>query len=393
MTASRPPSLRTPFPSMSHLRHLYPTTKMLSQTLLAFLVASAPLAEAAPRASRTRDTACVFTDAAAAIKGKTSCTAITLKDITVPAGQTLDMTGLKDGTHVTFAGTTTFGHKLWAGPLVAFTGNRLLIDGAAGHVIDCNGSAWWDGVGAKNPGKPKFFSAHNLVNSNIRGLNVKNTPIQAFSINGVTNLGLYDITIDNRAGDGPGGGHNTDGFDVGSSNGVTISGASVWNQDDCLAVNSGHNIVFTGGTCRGGHGLSIGSVGGRSDNAVANVVISNSIVADSANGVRVKTVVNATGSVSGVTYANITLSGISNYGIVVEQDYKDGRPTGHPTAGVPITGLVISNVTGTMKSSKSVPVYIICADGGCSNWTWTGVNISGGTPFTSCKGVPSSASC
>ncbi|KAL8420483.1 hypothetical protein RB594_003319 [Gaeumannomyces avenae] len=363
---------------MSYLRHLYPTTKMLSQTLLAFLVASAPLAEAAPRAPRTRDTACVFTDAAAAIKGKTSCTTITLQNITVPAGQTLDMTGLKDGTHVTFAGTTTFGHTLWAGPLIAFTGNKLLIDGTADHVIDCNGSAWWDGVGAKKSGKPKFFSAHNLVDSSIRGLNVKNTPIQAFSINGATNLGLYNITIDNSAGDGPDGGHNTDGFDVSSSDGVVISGASVWNQDDCLAVNSGRNIVFTGGTCRGGHGLSIGSVGGRSDNTVANVTISNSIVVDSANGVRVKTMVNETGSVSDVTYANISLSRISGYGIVAEQDYKDGGPSGNPTAGVPITGLVISNVTGTMKNSKSVPVYIMCADGGCSNWTWTGVNISGG---------------
>ncbi|KAL8369901.1 hypothetical protein RB595_000316 [Gaeumannomyces hyphopodioides] len=382
---------------MPYLKHLYPTAKMLSQTLLAFLVASAPLAEAAPRASQrphARDTACVFTDAAAAIKGKTSCTTIILRDITVPAGQTLNMTGLKDGTHVTFAGTTTFGHTLWAGPLVAFTGNNLLIDGAAGHVIDCNGSAWWDGVGAANAGKPKFFSAHNLVNSNIRGLNVKNTPIQAFSINSVTNLGLYDITIDNSAGDGAGGGHNTDGFDVGSSNGVTISGANVRNQDDCLAVNSGRNIIFTGGTCRGGHGLSIGSVGGRSDNTVANVTISNSVVADSANGVRVKTVVDATGSVSGVTYSNISLSGISKYGIVIEQDYKNGGPNGHPTAGVPITGLTINGVTGTMKSSAGVPVYIMCADGGCSNWAWSGVSISVGTPRpNSCKGVPSHASC
>jgi hypothetical protein len=34
-------------------------------------------------------------------------------------------------------------------------------------------------------------------------------------------------------------GHNTDAFDIGDSTGVTISGANVKNQDDCLAINSG----------------------------------------------------------------------------------------------------------------------------------------------------------
>ena len=34
-------------------------------------------------------------------------------------------------------------------------------------------------------------------------------------------------------------GHNTDGFDIGSSSNVIIDGAKVYNQDDCVAVNSG----------------------------------------------------------------------------------------------------------------------------------------------------------
>ncbi|KAF9367319.1 Polygalacturonase, partial [Mortierella sp. AD011] len=52
-------------------------------------------------------------------------------------------------------------------------------------------------------------------------------------------------------------GHNTDGFDVSDSTGVTIVGAKVYNNDDCLAVNSGSNIAFTDGYCNGGHGISI----------------------------------------------------------------------------------------------------------------------------------------
>ncbi|KAH8654806.1 glycoside hydrolase [Ilyonectria robusta] len=116
-----------------------------------------------------------------------------------------------------------------------------------------------------------------IKNSNIKNLNVLNTPVQAFSINSVTNLGVYGVTLDNSLGDNKGG-HNTDAFDVGSSTDVYISGAIVKNQDDCLAINSGTNITFTGGNCSGGHGLSIGSVGGRSDNVVKTVRILNSTI-------------------------------------------------------------------------------------------------------------------
>jgi polygalacturonase len=105
--------------------------------------------------------------------------------------------------------------------------------------------------------KPKFFYAHSLKSSTISNLNVKNTPVQGFSINTATNLTLTGITIDNSAGDTYSLGHNTDAFDIGSSTGITISGANVKNQDDCLAINSGTDITFTGCTCSGGHGLSI----------------------------------------------------------------------------------------------------------------------------------------
>lgn len=339
----------------------------------------------APRAG-----ACTFTDAATAIKNKASCSSIILKNIAVPAGTTLDMTKLADGTHVTFQGTTTFGYKEWEGPLISFSGNNLLIDGASGHTIDCQGQRWWDGLGS-NDGKtkPKFFYAHSMKNSNIKNLNVVNTPVQAFSINSATNLGLYGINMDNSLGDTKGG-HNTDAFDVGSSEGVYISGAIVKNQDDCLAINSGTNITFTGGQCSGGHGLSIGSVGGRSNNVVKTVRILNSKISDSDNGVRIKTVYGATGSVSDVKYDTITLSNIAKYGIVIEQDYDNGKPKGTPTSGVPITDVTINKVTGSVKSSGT-NVYILCAS--CKNWTWTGNKVTGGKTSSACKGVPSGASC
>ncbi|RYO78715.1 hypothetical protein DL766_009897 [Monosporascus sp. MC13-8B] len=365
--------------------HSLSTLLVLGLSTWAAAVPAAPLED--------RADSCTFKTAAAAAAGKKSCTNIVLQDITVPAGQMLDLTKLKDGTTVTFAGKTSFGYKEWEGPLISVSGNKITVKGASGHVIDGNGAKWWDGKGS-NGGKkkPKFFFAHGLTASSIVGLNVKNTPVQGFSINGVKDLTLRDIHIDNSAGDYEKGGHNTDAFDVGSSDGVRIIGAVVKNQDDCLAINSGKNIEFTGGNCSGGHGLSIGSVGGRKDNLVQNVVISNSKISDSTNGVRIKTVYGAKGSVDNVKYSNIQLSNISKYGIVIQQDYENGRPTGRPTNGVPITRLTLDSVTGSV-TSKATPVQVLCGNGSCSGWEVSKVNISGGQKSTKCQNVPKGASC
>lgn len=115
-------------------------------------------------------------------------------------------------------------------------------------------------------------------------------------------------------------------------------------------------------------------------------------LANSQKGVRIKTVARATGSVSNITYRSITLSNIAKNGIVIQQDYENGSPTGDPTTGVPITDLTIQDVTGSV-ASKGKNVYILCGEGSCSDWTWEGVDVSGGGKTAACEGVPLGASC
>jgi galacturan 1,4-alpha-galacturonidase len=370
----------------------------LALSTASVLVSAIPMPTAAPdlanAAALHKRASCTFTAASAASKSKASCATIVLDGITVPSGTTLDLTGLTEGTSVIFEGTTTWEYEEWSGPLFSVSGTDITVSGASGHELNGNGAKWWDGEGS-NGGKtkPKFFYAHSLKGtSKISGLNIVNTPVQCFSIDSSEGLTISDVTIDDSAGDTDSLGHNTDAFDIGSSSDITISGATVKNQDDCLAINSGTSITFTGGTCSGGHGLSIGSVGGRTDNTVETVTIESSSVTDSENGIRIKTVSGATGSVSGVTFKSITMSGISDYGIVIEQDYENGSPTGTPTAGVPITGLTVSGVTGTVDSSAT-NIYILCASGACSDWTWSGVSVTGGKTSTKCENIPSGASC
>ncbi|KAH8896355.1 polygalacturonase [Thozetella sp. PMI_491] len=366
----------------------------LAASVVASPVAGPEITPAPEPALVKRATSCTFSGssgASLASKSQQSCSTIVLSSVAVPSGTTLDLSNLPDDTTVIFEGQTTWGYSEWAGPLLQIKGNKITIEGASGAYLNPDGARWWDGSGS-NGGvtKPKFFYAHDLTDSTITNLHIQNTPVQAVSINGCDGLTITGMTIDNSAGDSEGG-HNTDGFDIGSSNNVIITGANVYNQDDCVAINSGTDITFENGVCSGGHGLSIGSVGGRSDNTVSGVTFTNSEVKNSVNGIRIKATEGDTGTISGVTYSSITLASISKYGILIEQNYDGGDlDGGTATSGIPITGLTVKNISGSgAVSSSGYDVVITCGSGACSSWTWSGVVVTGGKKYGSCTNVPS----
>ncbi|KAI1824819.1 glycoside hydrolase [Xylaria intraflava] len=355
------------------------------------VVTSAPRLEDAvvPRASD-----CTFSGSlgySSASASKASCSTIVLSSLQVPGGETLDLEDLNDGTTVILEGTTTFGYAEWEGSLFSVSGNSITVRGAADSVLDGQGALYWDGQGGSGGvTKPKFFKANHLNDSVLDGITIKNAPKNSFSLNYVYNLTVKDVTIDDR--DGEALGKNTDGFNVNNADGVTITGAQVWNQDDCVAVNSGSNIYFGSGFCSGGHGLSIGSIGDQSVNVVSNVTFADSTVQKSQQSVRIKTIAGATGTVEDITYRNIFLDGAdvdadySDYGVIVTQSYNGDD--GSPTNGVTITGFVLQNITGTV-GSDAVDIYIECGEGSCENWSWKNVSITGGTESSSCQNVPS----
>ncbi|KHE78632.1 glycoside hydrolase family 28 protein [Neurospora crassa] len=333
-------------------------------------------------------------------KGHSSCQEIVISDLQVPAGKTLSLDKLNPGTTVTFSGKTTFPYTSsgFAGPLLSISSSsKLTIRGLSSSVLYGSGEKYWDGLGQKGPiKKPKFFQVHNLEDSVIEGVTILNAPVQVMSINGCKNLTVTGFTLDNKAGDGDWkagkGGRNTDAFDIGSSSDVVIDGAKVYNQDDCVAINSGTDITFRNGLCSGGHGLSIGSVGGRSDNTVKNVLFENSVIANSENGARIKTNYGTTGLVSNITYRNVKLQNITKYGIMVDQSYGSSSKNASPTNGVPITGFTLSNVTGNVLSSGT-NIFINCGDGSCKQFEWNQVDVKGGKKSSKCLRVPSGAWC
>lgn len=127
-----------------------------------------------------------------------------------------------------------------------------------------------------------------MINGVISNLNIQNWPTHCFDVTGCDGLTITGLTLDNSAGDASNSAsgtkaaaHNSDGFDFLSNDNVIFSNTVVKNQDDCVAVTSGTIITVTGMTCSGGHCLSIGSVGGNSNNVVSGITFSDSTISDS----------------------------------------------------------------------------------------------------------------
>nr|ASM94209.1 endopolygalacturonase [Evansstolkia leycettana] len=340
---------------------------------------------------------CVATEYSQVVPTLAACTNVVLRDIAVPSNSALDLTSAKDNSVITFEGTTTFGftNSSSFNPIL-LSGNNITITGAPGSVIDGNGQLYWDGLGS-NGGvpKPDHFVYIKKLNkgSVIENLHIRNWPVHCFSINSCSDLTIRNLFLDNSAGNAPNNrsnglaaAHNSDGFDISTSTNVVVKDTTVINQDDCVAVTSGDQITATGLTCIGGHGLSIGSVGGKSANNVTNVIFSKSAVIDSQNGARIKTNYGTTGFVANITYEDILLHNISIYGLDVQQDYLNGGPTGTPTNGVIIENLLFKNLVGTMaKNSNARDYYILCGNGSCSNFVFENVHIVGGESASSCN--------
>ncbi|EIM85583.1 polygalacturonase [Stereum hirsutum FP-91666 SS1] len=343
------------------------------QFLCAFIiVALAGVASAVPASDAAKRATCTV-DSVSSASSVSSCSTVTIKAFTVPSGNTVTIAA-KKGATINMEGDITFSKTTSDGPLFTLDTDSVTFNGN-GYKVNGNGAAYWDGEGT-NGGvdKPHPFvkvKGYGTFNQ----LYVLNSPAQAVSVGTSGTTVINKATVDNSAGDSGDKGHNTDGFDVSASD-VTIQYSVVKNQDDCIAINSGSNIVFKGNTCSGGHGISIGSISDAK--TVSGVTISDNTVTASMYGIRikVKAYVTATGSVSDVTYSGNTLSGIDKYGVLISQSYPDD-------AGTPGTKSSISDVNFT-GSTTSVSVgssgkRLVVDCGNCSgNWDFSKLSITGG---------------
>jgi len=299
------------------------------------------------------------------------------------AGETLAITGLASGTTVNLNGEVTFGVSDWDGPLFEIgtdSDDDTFTFNGNGNTLNGQGASYWDGEGT-NGGvtKPHPMVKITKGGGTFKDVTVLNSPAQAVSVGNTAAMTVSSVTINNSAGSSLG--HNTDCFDTSGSD-LTITGNTCENQDDCLAINEGSSIVFSDNTCSGGHGISIGSIA--SDKTVSDVTISGNTVTSSQNGLRIKTDYGATdASVTDVTYSGNKVSGISDYGVVIEQDYENGSPTGTPSNGVTLGPVTFSGTNTVSVDSGAEQVYVLCGTLCTGTWDWSGLTTSGGSAGSS----------
>ncbi|KAF8513239.1 endo-polygalacturonase PG1 [Gautieria morchelliformis] len=347
----------------------------LTVLLASLLVVAAPSKPPSQLAKRCTGTITKLGDVNYAVQ----CTTVNINAFTASSQLNL---ALLDGTTVNLNGDIHFGNASWAGPLFQISGNSITFNGN-GHSFDGGGPFYWDGLGSNNGVQKPRPMMKIKISGTFKNAKVINSPAQVFSVSNPGPLVISDVIVDDSQGDQPNSksygkpaGHNTDGFDVSTTN-LTIQNCVVHNQDDCLAINQGSNIVFTGNTCSGGHGISLGSIGSRV--SVSNVVISGNTITNSDQALRIKTNAAASGStVSGISYSGNTGTGLKRFGVLIDQSYP--KVLGTPGTGVKLSGVNFVGHANTLTvDSTATPVAINCGRNACiGSWSWTSLKTSGG---------------
>ncbi|CAA6675806.1 unnamed protein product [Spirodela intermedia] len=241
--------------------------------------------------------------------------------------------------------------------------NRLILTG--GGIFDGQGaSAWPHNTCPKNwnckllPTSIKFVSMTNTTVKGITSLNSKFFHVALVGCKGFRGSGIRISAPANSP--------NTDGIHIEQSQDVTIQQSSVSTGDDCISIGQGNSrITISGITCGPGHGISsVGSLGKYAyEKDVRGLVVRNSILSGTANGVRIKTWANSPGAIvaANMTFENIVMNNVANP-IIIDQLYC---PYASCASSVPslvrISDISFKNIRGT--SATPVAVMLRCSHG------------------------------
>ena len=120
---------------------------------------------------------------------------------------------------------------------------------------------------------------------------------------------------------------------------------------------------------------SIGSLGVHNSRAcVSDITVTDAVIKNSDNGVRIKTWQGGSGAVSRITFQNIHMDTVRNP-IIVDQYYCLTKKCANQTSAVYISDVLYSNIKGTYDV-RNPPVRFACSDSvPCTNLTLSGVEL------------------
>lgn len=247
-------------------------------------------------------------------------------------------------------------------------------------VFDGNGQAAWDEFAANSSlSRATMLLVAKSTNVVISNIYFKDAPNVFHSCNDdssnveYNNITLYAVSSsDNVA-------KNTDGWDIGPATYVTINGATVTNDDDCVAFKPGANYVTVLDiTCTGSHGLSVGSLGRSGANTVENVYVNGATMVSSAKAVGIKLYPGGseygTASVSNVTWENIVVKDC-DYAFQVQSCYNedDDYCSENPSEAT-LTDIVVKSMSGSTSGTDAI--NLDCPAGGTCGITMSDISVT-----------------
>ncbi|KAI3318393.1 glycoside hydrolase family 28 protein [Xylariaceae sp. AK1471] len=283
--------------------------------------------------------------------------------------------------------------------LSSITGAKIYSSTGAG-VIDGNGQDAWDRFASDSSyARPTLFWINGSKNVIVQNLKFKNAPNVFHSARGSSsNIQYIDITLSatSKSSNLP---KNTDGWDIGPASYVTIAGAKVTNNDDCVAFKPGANYVtVTDITCIGSHGLSVGSLGSKSGatDTVQNIYVKGATMTDSTKAAGIKLYPagssHGTAVVKNVTWEDVVVDN-SDYAFQIQSCYgeDDAYCTSSPSTAQ-LSGIVVKGFSGTTSSKYSpTTMNLNCPAKGTCGVAMSSITVkpSSGSAKILCANTPS----
>ncbi|GMN57846.1 hypothetical protein TIFTF001_026943 [Ficus carica] len=205
------------------------------------------------------------------------------------------------------------------------------------------------------PTSVKFDFVKNARIHHLKSIDSKNTHFAVFRCE---NLNFTKVRIL-----APANSPNTDGIKIGGSQNVGITRSTIGTGDDCVAVLPGSSdIRISEVVCGPGHGISVGSLGKyKGEEDVRRVVVRNSTLRGTSNGLRIKTWASAFASeASDFLFEDIEMDNVRNP-ITIDQNYcPHGSCNPQASSHVQISNVKYKNIWGT--SCSKIAVNLHCSE-------------------------------
>ncbi len=215
-------------------------------------------------------------------------------------------------------------------------------------VIDGAGTKWWawsERASRAEPGRlvyprPKMVVINGCDRLHISGITLQNSPMFHLVPTKIKDLIIEDVKF--RA---PSNAPNTDALDPTNCSNMLIRKCDFDVGDDDVVIKSGgHDILIEDCDIHHGHGISIGS---ETANGVHDMLVRHCTMANTDNGIRIKSMRGAGGLVERIHYDDIKMNKVAN-AIVLDLLYVDNnRPNfrGDPNKIPKIQNIDIKNVS------------------------------------------------